>query len=845
MEFLFTNKFLMTVGSFWFGKDDAKEFFKASLKFLNKNQAVLHYQDILGAAFSWMKWAIIKGLYNLTDTIFGLVSKAFDMKGLLKDAGLSNVNATFISGGLAVSLITLSLVWFGVKKIVMPEAAASTKKVMTNLIVSVALIAGIGTFINTGLDLSQSVFTAAVNPDKQSLPMTVIKNNTADLTLLIDSDFKGKNGQLNGTNNLTEDNFKKTDLTTNINADKLKEFRKDNDIKDEKVQVPINFLKYKLDTDQNGKDVASDFTNSKWYNFMEKAYKPGYARFSTNTAVIMISLIALGVAALFMIYTIPSVIIQLAVARIVSVFVFATDLENGQKTKEVMLDISKSIMVIACTGIEFFVYTTILTFAGNTNLNPWIFAMAIVAGTVMLLVGSNAFLKYFGVDTAIHNNGNGLLKAAAFSMTAGKMAKGAGSHAVNAVQQGGKGLGKMKDKISNAAEKYADDHGIETKHPVFKAASGKIGEGMNSTAKGLGYVGTRKAGLAVDAAQLAAKGVSNGVNAVKEGVGNVAEKTVEGANNVKDSYVAGVGSATLKNIDNGAPETGASETSSDGHGGVDLNSSTTTQSTGSTGVTDTTTPEQVPNSAKEIKNPNLSNVTNPKESSTPKINTSKPIQNGPSGSTQSSSQNTQATGGNGSSNVSTTKMPHTVASQPSSTTGTSGNNVSQLNNNKEIPKQETVGAGTGTSAPSTRESAPQLSENKGTDPQNISNTGNSTVPEINSTPITQSGASDTTATIQNVGQVENQSEVSSSVSQSTVPINTQQINNENTSTPVSASNEVASKPNVSNTQLKPAGKAAEKIVKPNTNKVTNNFGLPETPVNSPIRSKPKAPKLNK
>lgn len=838
MDFLFTSKFFLATGSFWFGKNDAKEFFKASLKFLNKNQAVLHYQDILGAAFSWMKWAIIKGLYNLTDTIFGLVSKAFDMKGLLKDAGLSNVNATFISGGLAVSLITLSLVWFGVKKIVMPEAAASTKKVMINLIVSVALITGIGNFINTGLDLSQSVFTAAVNPDKQSLPMTVIKNNTADLTLLIDSNFKGKNGQLNGTNNLTEDNFKKTDLTTNINADKLKEFRDDNGIKEETEQVPVNFLKYKLDTDQNGKDVASDFTKSKWYNFMEKAYKPGYARFSTNTAVIMISLIALAVAALFMIYTIPSVIIQLAVARIVSVFVFATDLENGQKTKEVMLDISKSIMVIACTGIEFFVYTTILTFAGNTNLNPWIFAMAIVAGTIMLLVGSNAFLKYFGVDTAIHNNGNGLLKAAAFSMTAGKMAKGAGSHAVNAVQQGGKGLGKMKDKISNAAGKYADEHGIETKHPVFKAASGKIGEGMNSTAKGLGYVGTRKAGLAVDAAQLAGKGVSNGVNAVKESVGNVAEKAVEGANNVKDSYVAGVGSATLKNIDNSAPETGTSETSSDGHGGVDLNSSTTTQSSGSTGATDTTTPEQVPNSAKEIKDPNLSNVTNPKESSTSKINTSKPIQNGPTGSTQSSFQNTQSTGGNGSSNGATTKIPHTVASQPSSTTGTSGNNVSQLNNNKEIPKQETVEDGTGTSAP-------QLSENKGTDPQNISNTSNNTVPEINSTPITQSSASDTTATIQNVGQVENQSEVSSSVSQSTVPINTQPINNENTSTPAPASNEVDSKPNVSNTQLKPAGKASKKIVKPNTNKVTNNFGLPETPVNSPIRSKPKAPKLNK
>ncbi|ASN13603.1 pLS20_p028 family conjugation system transmembrane protein [Latilactobacillus curvatus] len=839
MDFLFINKFLMTVGSFWFGKDDADAFFKASLKFLNKNQAVLHYQDILGAAFSWIKWAIIKGLYNLTNTIFGLVSKAFDMKGLLKDAGLSNVNATFISGGLAVSLITLSLVWFGVKKIVMPEAAASTKKVMTNLIVSVALITGIGNFINTGLDLSQSVFTAAVNPDKQSLPMTVIKNNTADLTLLIDSNFKGKNDQLNGTNNLTEDNFKKTDLTTNINKDKLKEFRDDNKVK-ETDQVPVNFLKYKLDTDQNGKDVASDFTNSKWYNFMEKAYKPGYARFSTNTVVIMISLIALAVAALFMIYTIPSVIIQLAVARIVSVFVFATDLENGQKTKEVMLDISKSIMVIACTGIEFFVYTTILTFAGNTNLNPWIFAMAIVAGTVMLLVGSNAFLKYFGVDTAIHNNGNGLLKAAAFSMTAGKMAKGAGSHAVNAVQQGGKGLGKMKDKISNAAEQYADEHGIETKHPVFKAASRKIGEGMNSTAKGLGYVGTRKAGLAVDAAQLAGKGVSKGFNAVKEGVSSVAGKAAEGANNVKDSYVAGVGSATLKNIDNSAPETGTSETSSDGHGGVDINSSTTTQSTGSTGVTDTTTPEQVPNSTKEINDPNLSNVT-----STPKINTSKPIQNGPTGSTQSSSQNTQSTGGNGSSNGATTKMPHTVASQPSSTTGTSGNNVSQLNNNKEIPKQETVGAGTGTSAPSTRESAPQLSENKGTDLQNISNTSNNTVPEINSTPITQSSASDTTATIQNVGQVENQSEVSSSVSQATMPINTQQINNENTNTPAPASNAVDSKFDVSNTQLKPADKASKKIVKPNTNKVTNNFGLPETPVNSPIRSKPKAPNLNK
>lgn len=507
----------LVLGFLWWGKDSTEA--KDAAKFLLQHADILHYQDFFGFALSSIKWGFIKFFYWIADSLFNIIPKAFDVKGILQAAGLTSLQSEIIRGGVAVALLGLTLTWVFMKKSLFPEASADTKKIVTNLLISAALIFGIGQIVDKGFEISQNVFNAATSSKTNSVPMKIIKDNTVDLYAAADNGWPAKD---KATNSLDKDNLSQTDLTEVITKDKID----DMGTNDDSAKKELTPLKYQLTTDDKGKTTATKIESS---GLMSKIYKPGYARFSVSGTVVIIGEICIAIAALFMIYTIISTIFQLAIAQIVALFVFSTDLESGQRTKAVLVDISKTIMVIAATGVEFYFYTVGLTYIAGAVSNPLIYVVALIALTMILLVGSNAFLKYFGVDTALKNNGNGLLKSMAFTTMA---LRGGGA----AVQQVGSAAGNL-NSIRKSAVDYASQHGLN------KSA---IGNGTNKLASAAGYLGSRKAGILNDAVNKGRSAVGAGVDKVKDGFN---DKIVDPIKGVGDSYAVGQAAGDLANAE--------------------------------------------------------------------------------------------------------------------------------------------------------------------------------------------------------------------------------------------------------------------------------------------------------
>ncbi|MFC0290616.1 pLS20_p028 family conjugation system transmembrane protein [Bombilactobacillus bombi] len=457
----------------WWGKDTGGP---DVVKFLQDHESVLVYQDWLGSFFASIKWSIIKLLYHLDNSVFKLVPKAFDVRKIFSDAGFTGLKTDLLSGGLIAALLTITVIWFFVKKTVMPNDTAGLKSAFTHLIVAVALIVSTGTIVDKALDLSQGVFNAAVQSDEGSLPFKIVKDNTLDVfelakngwrtTNIVESSPDGNTKVTHNENKLDEKTFDTTDMTNVINKDTIDNISDDNDDSKRVKDTLKKNLLYRLDHTADNEAVAAKIDNG---NPINDLYMPGYARFVAPAHIIIIGLISLGIACFFVLYTIVKIILQLAIGSILANLVYATDIESGQRTKAVVVDLMNTAAVIGFTGIEFYFYSIFLSWIPKNINNPILYVMALIAITMVLIFGSNAVLRYFNVDTAMKNNGSGLFKAAVGANMAAHAAK-TGLSAVGNV--GGKvvggarqGLNRIRGEESSDSPAAGDDSGNSEQKP--------------------------------------------------------------------------------------------------------------------------------------------------------------------------------------------------------------------------------------------------------------------------------------------------------------------------------------------------------------------------------------------
>ncbi|MDK6528483.1 hypothetical protein, partial [Klebsiella pneumoniae] len=82
-------------------------------------------------------------------------------------------------------------------------------------------------------------------------------------------------------------------------------------------------------------------------------------------------LLALTIAYFFITWMVIKCFLDLAIMQVLSVLIFSTDIESGEKTKQAVSDIFTSAITIAFQGIELAFYRIVILWMLNKGLDPW------------------------------------------------------------------------------------------------------------------------------------------------------------------------------------------------------------------------------------------------------------------------------------------------------------------------------------------------------------------------------------------------------------------------------------------------------------------------------------------
>ena len=461
--------------------------------------------DFLSQFGFWLGWAVVKGMFTVTDSIQNMIPDVLDLFNFIESTGLNNVYQS-VMNTIVVGLMILSLMFVGYKMIT-GKGTIDLKSVAMNIVMSVALILLMPTMISSGIQFSKIFYndaTTITNSD-DGVAWSLIKQGVTDLAYINKTDQYSSIDKTEDRNKLTRKNFQQTDLTqvlTNKVIDKL-----------EKENPAADNLRYELVENSNNEFVATKFSDNFLSTFSD-SLKSGYYRYQANLWGISIGLTALAIAYVFSAFVIITAILELAFKRVLGVLVFATDIETGQRSKVVLSDILQCYLTVGFQGFGLSMFAMFINFLNSgqgISTNIFIKTIAYICAVFVLIKGSGTVMRYFGVDIGL-KEGYGQL-ASAFGM--GAMLFRKGSNGFNRAK--GSGNGNGSDSGEGEDRKPEKNFG--------ETLSKKAGK----TGRALGYAHERGlSGLASDGATMASERATKPFKSMRDIANDTKNKFKEG-----------------------------------------------------------------------------------------------------------------------------------------------------------------------------------------------------------------------------------------------------------------------------------------------------------------------------
>mgnify|MGYP001031733494 CR=1 FL=1 len=508
------------------------------VSFLKKHSDWLQYGSFFPFMLHAIGWAIVKGLFYITSMLEGLIPDTLNLLDFLDDSGLQGITKA-IMNDLVLVLMILTLVYLGFKTIIAKQPP-NFKSVGVNIFISSFFLLGLPTIMDTLQDVSTQFYDATQSSkdgENSGLSWNLIKVNTADLVYVAENGFDLIENEAGDTekNALTKTIFKRVDMSEILTTNAIDELEAEDD-------SDLKSLKYTLSIDGQGEYTATEIDDG-FLSFFSDNFDTGYFRYPAKFLPMIVGLTALAFAYFFTIFIFATTIIEIGIKRIVALFVFATDLESGQRTKQVVMDICNAFMLIGFTGLMFRFYTIFLTFLGSSDVNIFIYLIAIISATFILIKGSNTVMKYFGIDVGLKDGFAQMAGALGVAAGTASLAKKAGDSVSNMASKK-QDNNSTKDKLADEANEVGKSVNDSANSPNGPKKLGGLKGSVNSAGKALGYMNERGlGGMAEDAFKGTGSGISN---AVKHGTKAVST----GVQGVKDSFNEGAISGTLQAQDN-------------------------------------------------------------------------------------------------------------------------------------------------------------------------------------------------------------------------------------------------------------------------------------------------------
>ncbi|MBJ1587987.1 hypothetical protein JFH18_13665, partial [Enterococcus faecium] len=461
--------------------------------------------DFLSQFGIWLGWAVVKGMFTVTDSIQNMIPDVLDLFNFIESTGLNNVYQSAVNT-IVIGLMILSLMFVGYKMIT-GKGTVDLKSVGMNVVMSIALILLMPTMISSGIQFAKIFYndaTTITNSD-DGVAWSLIKQGVTDLAYINKTDQYSSIDKTEDRNKLTRKNFQQTDLTQVLTDKVIDKLEKENPAADN--------LRYELVENSNNEFVATKFSDNFLSTFSD-SLKSGYYRYQANLWGISIGLTALAIAYVFSAFVIITAILELAFKRVLGVLVFATDIETGQRSKVVLSDILQCYLTVGFQGFGLSMFAMFINFlnAGQgISTNIFIKTIAYICAVFVLIKGSGTVMRYFGVDIGL-KEGYGQL-ASAFGM--GAMLFRKGSTGFNRAK--GSGNGNGSDSGEGEDRKPEKNFG--------ETLSKKAGK----TGRALGYAHERGlSGLASDGATMASERAIKPFKSMRDMANDTKNKFKEG-----------------------------------------------------------------------------------------------------------------------------------------------------------------------------------------------------------------------------------------------------------------------------------------------------------------------------
>ena len=458
----------------------------------------------------WIGWSVIKSMFAVVDGIQNMIPEVLDLFSFVESAGLNKVYQSVLNT-VVIGLMVLSLVIIGYK-MVTGKGTVDLKSVGMNVVMSIVLILLMPTLIGSTEKLSGIMFAKTLYNDATSInnqdggvAWSLIEQGVTDLAYINKTDQYSTIDKTNDRNNLTKENFWKTDLTQVLTDNVIDKMEKENSTADN--------LRYELVENSDNEFVATKFSDNFLSTFVD-GIKSGYYRYQANLWGISFGLIALAVAYVFSAFIIITAILELAFKRVLGVLVFATDLETGQRSKQVLSDILQCYLTVGFQGFGlsmFAMFINYLNTGEGISTNIFIKTIAYICAVFVLIKGSGTVMRYFGVDIGL-KEGYGQL-ASAFGMGAMLFRKGTG------------GMNRSKGGKNSGGNDQTEGEERKPERNFGQSLSQKA----NKTGKTLGYARERGlSGLASDGATMASERATKPFKSMRDMANDTKNKFKEG-----------------------------------------------------------------------------------------------------------------------------------------------------------------------------------------------------------------------------------------------------------------------------------------------------------------------------
>lgn len=434
-----------------------------SAEWLMNHSDWVQFASIMSWIWRTMEWAIVKGLYFLCQGAENVIDSIFKVTELLNDGIVGKYyHATQMVAWLVLAVM---LVWIGIRYVIGKET--NLKNNLIQLVLGACIVVGGAGVIDWGLQVATGTFQntkEVVSSDrstlKSSLSFNIIKNNTADLMYIAENhqwnallNNANKKEKETTKNQLSSDVFMNMDLTEVLEEDQLRKIKNQKGTDNKEASKALG---QEIIGTNDKKEYETKEIKNGWFSLFDE----GYFRYGARFMPMIIGLVVMLCAFLLTAFIIVTNILDLVFVKILSPIMAVSDIDTGQRLKNMAMEAFKSLIVIACSGISLGIFSRYFTWVGQQDFGVVPYTVLLLAGLKVCIDGSHVFGKLLGVDVGLHDGWKSAMGAYAGMKgiaSAGKGAVSAGKAVASGVGNVAHGAGDVIRGINQKIENHTMD----------------------------------------------------------------------------------------------------------------------------------------------------------------------------------------------------------------------------------------------------------------------------------------------------------------------------------------------------------------------------------------------------